>query len=177
MSFREGGREERIQADVIVMGVGVSPELGFEHDLPEAEEGGIRTDGSLRAAGEVWVAGDVASVEGTRIEHWRLAEQHGRVAALAMLGQEAKYESVPFFWTFHFGKRLGYLGHAGEWDEITIDGSAAALEFIAFYIKDGQVAAVLTCGRDRETAALAEAMRSKLTLASAREAIRVGCGG
>ena len=157
-----------IPADLVIFGVGVSPELGFEHDLPEAEKGGIKAGEDLRAADGVWVAGDIASVNGTRIEHWRLAEQHGQLAARRMLGNSAGYDSVPFFWTFHYGKRLGYLGHANEWDRITYDGAVEELNFLAYYVKDGKVAAVLSCGRDTDTAKLSEILRSKPTLEEAR---------
>ena len=183
VTVHAGGVEEMIPAELVIMGVGVEPELGFEHDLPLAPEGGgVRTDATLRAAGSVWVAGDIANVDGTRIEHWRLAEQHGRVAALAMLepaagtgmGHQVRYQGVPFFWTFHFGKRLGYLGQAKEWDEIVTDGQVEELDFLSFYVKDGLVKAFLSCGRDTQTAALAERMRASLTVAEAREAVAAG---
>ncbi len=171
--LRKDGQEEDIEADVILQGVGVSPDLGFKHDLPLAPEGGgIVADETLHAAGGVWVAGDIASVNGTRIEHWRLAQQHGQVAARSMLGKDARYEGVPFFWTFHFGKRLGYLGHAAEWDEIVLDGDAAALSFVAFFVKEGRVEAVCSCGRDHDTAKLAETLKGMPSLEQARAAIR-----
>jgi NADPH-dependent 2,4-dienoyl-CoA reductase/sulfur reductase-like enzyme/nitrite reductase/ring-hydroxylating ferredoxin subunit len=172
VSISEAEIDALVPGELVVMGVGVEPELGFEHDLPLAGEGGgIEVDASLRAAGRVWVAGDIANVGGTRIEHWRLAEQHGRAAALAMLGEPARYECVPFFWTFHFGKRLGYLGHAEEWDEIVTRGDVAGLEFVAVYVKGDRVKAVLSCGRDSETARLAELMRSEPRLEAALAAI------
>lgn len=158
-------------ADLVVLGVGVTPELSFSHDLPLSEKGGIAVGSDLRAAESVWVAGDIASVKGTRIEHWRLAEQHGQLAARQMLGSTKTYDSVPFFWTFHYDKRLGYLGHATDWDEIVYDGSVEKLTFIAYYVKDDRVAAVLSCGRDTETAMLAEVMKTQPTLAEARQAI------
>ena len=88
-----------------------------------------------------------------------------------MLGEEARFEGVPFFWTFHYGKRLGYLGHAEDWDEIVIDGDLAALEFVAFYGKKDRVRAALSCGRDSQTALLAELMRGELTVEAGRKAI------
>ncbi len=165
------GGGEKLPADLVILGVGVSPATQFEHDLPRGEDGSIAVDSSLRAAENVWVAGDIASVNGTRIEHWRVAEQHGVVAARGMLGENARYEGVPFFWTFHFGKRLGYLGHAKEWDDILVEGDLHALKFLAFYTKDGRVEAVLSCGRDTATAALAEVMRARPTLVEARSAV------
>ncbi len=160
-----------VPADLVVLGVGVSPELNFAHDLEVAEKGGIAVGPDLRAADGVWVAGDIASVDGTRIEHWRLAEQHGKLAAQQMLGSNKNYEGVPFFWTFHYDKRIGYLGHAIVWDEIIYDGSVEALTFIAYYMKDSKVAAVLSCGRDTDTATLAEIMKSRPTLAAAQRSI------
>jgi NADPH-dependent 2,4-dienoyl-CoA reductase/sulfur reductase-like enzyme/nitrite reductase/ring-hydroxylating ferredoxin subunit len=153
------GSEERIAADLVVMGVGVSPQLDFAHDLPMAEEGGgIRTDDTLRAAGTVWVAGDIANVNGRRIEHWRVAQQHARIAALAMMGRQLKYEGPPYFWTYHFGKRFGYLGHAEDWDSAVIKGDLKA-EFMVSYIKDGLVVAALNYGHESEMAALTQIVR------------------
>ena len=153
------GSEERIDADLVVMGVGVSPQLDFAHDLPMAEEGGgIKTDDTLRAAGMVWVAGDIANVNGKRIEHWRVAQQHGRIAALGMLGHQLKYGGAPYFWTYHFGKRFGYLGHTEDWDSTVIKGDLGA-EFLVTYIKDGVVAAALNYGHESEMAALTQVIR------------------
>ena len=165
----QGQPQEQLAADLVIFGVGVSPTLNFEHSLPLAEKSdGLATDATLRVVDGVYAAGDIANVNGTRIEHWRLAEQHGMLAAHNMLGFHENYTSVPFFWTFHFGKRFGYLGHANDWDEIVYDGDVESLSFLAFYLKDNKVAAVLSCGRDHDTASLAEPMRESLSLADLR---------
>jgi NAD(P)H-nitrite reductase large subunit len=135
-----------------------------EHDLPIAEDGGICVDESLRAANRIWVAGDIATVRGTRIEHWRLAQQHGMVATRQMMGSPHCFNGVPFFWTLHFGKELNYLGHADEWDKIVYHGNVKKLNFLAFYVKEGRVLAVLSCGKEQETAMLSEMMRNHLTI-------------
>lgn len=164
---RRGYRD--IPGDVVIQGVGVSPELGFSHDLPLAKDGSVATDRTLRARRQVWVAGDVANVDGTRIEHWRVAEQHGMFAARRMLGANSKFDGVPFFWTAQFDKQISYLGHADSWDEIVYDGSVPRFKFLAFFVKDGRVAAVASCGRDSETALLAELMRGRLTVSQIRK--------
>jgi NAD(P)H-nitrite reductase large subunit len=166
------GSKKSIPADFVLMGVGIAPNLHFEHDLPIAEDGGIRVDESLRAANRVWVAGDIATVRGMRIEHWRLAQQHGMVAARQMVGSRHGFNGVPFFWTLHFGKELHYLGHAEEWDEIVYHGNVKHLDFLAFYVKDGRVLAVLSCGKEQETAMLSEMMRNHLTIRSVRSWLR-----
>ena len=82
-----------------------------------------------------------------RVEHWRVAQQHGRVAALNMLGRGVSYDAVPVFWTIQYLKRLDYVGHASEWDEIALHGDLRKPEFIAYYVKDGYVAAQKADGK------------------------------
>ena len=168
---------DRLPADVVILAVGVAPVVDYAPDLPHAEKGGLALGPDLRVAPQVWAAGDIAAVDGTRIEHWRLAEQHGRTAAEAMLasvsgnahGHAQSFAGVPFFWTFHFGKRLDYAGHAETWDSIVYDGDPLQLDFLAYYVKDDKVAAVLGCGRDTAMAALMEPLREPLTLQQARQ--------
>jgi apoptosis-inducing factor 3 len=118
-------------------------------------------DRHLRVAGRLFAAGDLAAFpllgdgEPIRVEHWRVAQQQGRIAALGMLGREASFDAVPYFWTIHFLKRLDYVGHAAEWDEIIVDGDLSKPEFIALYVKDGRVDAVIGWDRD---AAIARAI-------------------
>jgi NADPH-dependent 2,4-dienoyl-CoA reductase/sulfur reductase-like enzyme len=131
----------------------------------------------MRAAPGIYAAGDIArfplprSAETVRIEHWRVAQQHARVAAANMAGVEERYVGVPFFWTYHFGKNLEYLGHASQHDDVVIDGDLDAQDFIAYLLHEGQVAAVVACQREAATARLAEAMRASLTLDEARRAV------
>ncbi len=166
----------QIPADLVILAIGVEPITDYAPDLPTGRKGGFAVGRNLRLAPNVWCAGDIASVDGTRIEHWRLAEQHGRIAAEAMFayatgnahGPAYPFTGVPFFWTFHFGKRLGYAGHADAWDQIVLEGDAKALNFLAYYVEDGTVAAVLGCGRDTALAALMEPLREPLTLERAQ---------
>jgi NADPH-dependent 2,4-dienoyl-CoA reductase/sulfur reductase-like enzyme len=98
----------------------------------------------------VWAAGDVARFHEAhtgrevRIEHWRLAEQHGRAAARSMSGRGEPFRGVPFFWTQHFGLRLGFVGWARGWEEIVVTGDLQAREFTAFYAAQGRLLAA--CG-------------------------------
>ena len=162
----------QIDGDLVILGVGVEPSLKFEHDLPLAAEGGVLTDDSLRAKDNVWVAGDIANIAGLRIEHWRVAQQHGMHAAKQMLGQTMPFRNVPFFWTYHFDKTIKYLGHAHEWDAIAIIGDARRLNFIALLSRRDKLIALVSCNRDEETALLAELMRKPLSAEQARAAIQ-----
>ena len=153
---------EVIPADLVVVGFGVAPNTAYAEALDRSEDGGITVDTHLRAAEHLYAAGDIASFphrgDGApiRVEHWRVAEQQGRVAALNMLGQPTAYDAVPYFWTIQYRKRLDYLGHATDWDDLVIHGDLEAREFLAYYVKDGRVAAVAGMGRDTDTAALIE---------------------
>lgn len=167
---------EHVAADLVLLGTGVAPATGFIEGLPLQKDGGVIVNAGMQAAPGLYAAGDIAAFslhenqEPLRVEHWRVAQQHARVAAENMCGARHRYVGVPYFWTYHFGKRLEYLGHASEHDEVMIDGDLDAQAFIAYLMKDGHVAAAIACDREAPAARLAEAMRATLTLAQARSA-------
>ncbi len=156
---------ERLNADLVVVGIGVQPATEFLQLKLNPEDGSVPVDEYLRVSEGVYAAGDVASFpdwrtgEYTRIEHWRLAAQHGRVAAHNMVGQAVKFAGVPIFWTMQFKFPLRYVGHAEEWDEIIFDGDPQKREFMAFYVKGDRVLAVAASQRDTQMAAVSELMR------------------
>ena len=169
----------RLDADLVVVGLGVSPATDILKGVTNREDGGVLVDARLRAANGLYAAGDIAAFplrgdgEPVRVEHWRVAEQHGRVAALNMLGGSVAYDAVPYFWTIHFMKRLDYVGHAERWDEVVLDGDLEEPRFIAFYIQDGRVAALAGWGQDRQMAAALGLMaeQRRWTMTELREAL------
>ncbi|WP_027798582.1 FAD-dependent oxidoreductase [Paraburkholderia dilworthii] len=178
----EGG--EHIAADVVLLGTGVAPATGFIEGLPLHKDGGVIVNAGMQAAPGLYAAGDIAvfplreNEEPLRIEHWRVAQQHARIAAENMCGARNRYSGVPFFWTYYFGKTFEYLGHASEWDELLVDGDLDRHEFAALYVKNDEVLAVLACERDAQTARLIDAMRrGPLTRADALQIVgRESCG-
>ncbi len=150
--LKDGGD---IEADLVVIGVGVRPRVAL------AEAAGIATDRGILVSDRletrvpgIYAAGDVASWpdpmtgERQRIEHWVLAERHGQAVARNMLGANRPFRDVPFFWSAHYGTSIRYAGHAGSWDAIEIDGDIAAGDGAAYYRKDGRILAIATVGRD-----------------------------
>jgi NADPH-dependent 2,4-dienoyl-CoA reductase/sulfur reductase-like enzyme/nitrite reductase/ring-hydroxylating ferredoxin subunit len=149
------GRVERVRlesgvvlpADLVVAGLGIAPATGFLPPDALRRDHGIDVDTQLRLADGLYAAGDIAAfplygtADRVRVEHWRVAEQQGRLAALNMLGQAVDYTAVPYFWTIHYMKRLDYVGHAERWDEVVIDGDLHEPNFIAFYVYTGVVRA------------------------------------
>jgi apoptosis-inducing factor 3 len=153
---------ERIPVDIVVVGFGITPATAYAKGLPRDEDGGIPVDASLRVAEGLYAAGDIAHFphrgDGApiRVEHWRVAEQHGRIAALNMLGHGLRYDAVPVFWTIQYLKRLDYVGHAADWEQVIVHGDLGKRQFIAYYVKDGHVAAAAGLDRDRDMAAMIE---------------------
>ena len=151
---------EEIGADLVVAGLGIAPATGFLDRGMVNDDGGVNVDANLAAGEGVYAAGDVARFpyggEGDRIrvEHWRVAQQQGRVAALNMLGKPARFTATPVFWTIQYMKRVDYIGHAKAWDEVIVHGDIRKPEFLAYYVKDGVVAAAAGMDRDKDTAAL-----------------------
>lgn len=151
----ENGRT--LKTDLVVVGIGVKPATQYLSGLTTADDGGIPVDDQLRAAEDVYVAGDIAQFpyrgQSTRIEHWRVACQQGRVAGYNMAGRSETYRSVPFFWTAQQGTNFRYLGHVKDFDDVIYEGSVEDQEFMAYYLKDGKVGAILGVSRDQAMAA------------------------
>lgn len=181
------GRVERVRlksgkvlpAEVVVAGLGIVPAADLLAGVERRKDGGLDVDARLQVTAGLYAAGDIAAFplygdgERIRVEHWRVAQQHGRVAARNMLGHGVPYVAVPYFWTIHFLKRLDYVGHAATWDEVVIDGDIEKPDFCVFYVEAGTVKAVAGWGRDQQMALAIALMteRRTWTVADLRRAL------
>jgi NADPH-dependent 2,4-dienoyl-CoA reductase/sulfur reductase-like enzyme/nitrite reductase/ring-hydroxylating ferredoxin subunit len=165
----------RLSADLVLAGVGVQPATQAFASLPREEDQSLRVDDGMRVSEGLWAIGDIATfpLNGLpqRIEHWRLAQQHARIAAANMLGGEEHYLDVPFFWTWHFGKNYDYLGHAEHWDEVEFLGEPEHPPFIGLFGRKGVLVAAVACEKERAMALLAERMKQPLPMEEARTLI------
>jgi NADPH-dependent 2,4-dienoyl-CoA reductase/sulfur reductase-like enzyme/nitrite reductase/ring-hydroxylating ferredoxin subunit len=156
---------ECIETDMVIVGAGVRPVTHFLEGVELDTAGAVVVDSRLKAADGLYAAGDIVSFpdprtgERVRIEHWRTAQQQGRTAARNMIGRDAAFDGVPFFWTRQFDAGLLYVGRATSWDEIIYRGEVSSQDFLAFYVKGERVLAVAGMNRDREMAAAEELMR------------------
>jgi NADPH-dependent 2,4-dienoyl-CoA reductase/sulfur reductase-like enzyme len=143
----DGG--DGLAADVGVGAVGVVPEVALAEAAGIGLLNGILTDAALRtSAPGIFAAGDVANAlhpftgEHHRSEHWSNALNGGKVAAKAMLGQDAALDAVPYFYTDQFDVSMEYSGFPGRAaGPPVIRGSLEAKEFVAFWQHDGRVVA------------------------------------
>lgn len=142
-----------LQADLVVVGVGVQPNVGLLADgafLSDAPGGGIAVDERLRTAEpSILAAGDVANARhatlghSLRVEHWDNAIRQGKLAAASILDLPDRYDWQPYFYTDQFDLGMEYVGHADPGDDVTLRGDLAGGEFIAFWTRDGVVTAAM----------------------------------
>ena len=168
-----------IECDFVVIGAGVTPDIALAERAGLDTASGILVDRYLESSAPgVFAAGDVAEYDSVlhdrrlRIEHWDVAFNQGKYAALNMLGRRQEYDVVPYFWSdLADWCSMEYIGPASDWDEIWIRGSLDESRFTAFYVHGGRLAAALTVGRSDDLAAAAGLLKDKTDISGMRARI------
>jgi 3-phenylpropionate/trans-cinnamate dioxygenase ferredoxin reductase component len=137
-----------LECDFAVVGVGVAPRIALAEEAGIAVGDGILVSQRLETSvAGVFAAGDVANAyhplsgRKLRVEHWANALNQPATAARAMLGKEASYDRLPYFFSDQYDVGMEYTGHATEWDEVVFRGDAETREFVAFWMSEGRVLA------------------------------------
>ena len=139
-----------IKADVVIAGIGITPNVQLAEVAGLKVGNGIVADARLRTSDpDIYVAGDVANAyhpllgKHIRVEHWYNALHQPQTAAKAMLGQDAAYDRVPYFYTDQYDLSMEYAGYVepGGYDQVVFRGDVRRREFIAFWLGGGRVLA------------------------------------
>jgi 3-phenylpropionate/trans-cinnamate dioxygenase ferredoxin reductase component len=164
----EGGRE--LSADMVVVGIGVSPEIMLARSagLELAESGGIVCSQTLEtSAPGVYAAGDACDYDSVihgrrmRVEHWEHARAQGSYLGRLIAGEQKPFDEIPYFWSdLADWATLESVGPPGPSDREVVRGSIDGGEFTIFYLDDGRMAGALTVGRSDDLEAARELMRS-----------------
>jgi 3-phenylpropionate/trans-cinnamate dioxygenase ferredoxin reductase subunit len=168
-----------IECDAVIVGAGVRPDAMLAQRSGLDVDGGIVCDAKLRTSAEgIYAAGDCCSydsvIHGRRlhVEHWDVAMQQGMHAARNMLGEDADYEVVPYFFSdLADWAGLEYVGPAHEWDEEIWRGDRDGGAFSVWYLKDGRVAGALSVDRPEDLAEARRLLVDHVDVSGAREQI------
>jgi 3-phenylpropionate/trans-cinnamate dioxygenase ferredoxin reductase subunit len=144
-----------LECAYVVIGAGVLPEVTLARSagLELGDAGGVGCSAGLESSAPgVYAAGDICEYDSPihgrpmRIEHWDVAFNQGKTAALNMLGRGVQHDVVPYFFSdLADWASMEYLGPGSG--EAVIRGSLDEGEFSAFYLDDGRVTAALAVGR------------------------------
>jgi 3-phenylpropionate/trans-cinnamate dioxygenase ferredoxin reductase component len=152
----KAGRE--LDADAVVLGTGAIPDVMLARGagLELGHSGGVAVNSRLETGVPgIYAAGDMAEYESVvhggrrmRIEHWDVAFNQGKTAALSMLGRDQPHDVVPYFFSdLSDWASLEYVGPAFEWDRELVRGSLDSGEFSIWYLQDGRLAGALSINR------------------------------
>ena len=151
------GSGDRIDADVVVIGIGIVPNMEFAAEAGitvgngiTADEFGVTSDPDVFAVGDVAFHFNPILKRHVRLESWANAQNGGIAVARNMVADRAPYIDVPWFWTDQFGANIQIAGAPEGWDRIVTRGSLEGGKFIAFAMKGAKVvgASVVNLGRE-----------------------------
>ena len=175
-----------IDADVVVVGVGVFPETRWLEDSGLTLDDGVVCDATCRAAPDVVAAGDVSRwpnplYDGQlmRLEHWTNATEQGVHAARALLAGDGAepFAPVPFVWSDQYDVKIQTVGMVGADDDIEIvHGSLEERRFVALFGRAGRLVGSLGFSRPRQVMQYRRMIEERAPYQAALDHARVADG-
>jgi NADPH-dependent 2,4-dienoyl-CoA reductase/sulfur reductase-like enzyme/predicted acylesterase/phospholipase RssA len=161
-----------IDCDLVVLGAGITPSIGFLHGSGIALGDGILVNQQLQSSDpDIYAAGDVASVYDPaigrhhRVEHWDSAIKQARVAARNMLGQRRIHNELSYFFFDVFDLSFEVLQPSVDASEKIVRGNLANRSYALFYLKDDIPRGLISIGRPpQETRATEALIRYRVNL-------------
>jgi 3-phenylpropionate/trans-cinnamate dioxygenase ferredoxin reductase subunit len=140
--------EELFPADLVVVGIGAEPNVELAKAAGLDVDNGVLVDDRLRAGDHVYAIGDVANAEHAslgrlRVEHWDNAIRQGQLAGHVLLGEDARYDWQPYFFTDQYDLGMEYVGRGSADDQVVVRGDEESGEFVVFWLRDGAVTAAM----------------------------------
>ena len=149
----------QIDADMVVLGVGIDPADALARQAGIATDNGIIVDAHCRTSvTEVYAAGDVANQPNlylggrVRLENVQNAQNQGAAAAEAILGSTTAFEELPYFWTEQFDLNVQAAGNTLHADQAVLRGTLESRAFSVFYLSQGKVQGALTVNHPKDMA-------------------------
>ncbi|MCA7971907.1 FAD-dependent oxidoreductase [Burkholderia sp. AU39826] len=150
-----------VPADIVVVGIGVVPNVELAQAAGLDVDNGIRVDAGCRtadaaifAAGEVTMHFNPLLGRHVRIESWQVAENQPAVAAANLLGADERYAELPWLWSDQYDCNLQMLGLFGGERTIVVRGDPASGPFTVFGLgDDGRIVAVAAANLGRDIGA------------------------
>jgi 3-phenylpropionate/trans-cinnamate dioxygenase ferredoxin reductase subunit len=158
-----------LEADVIVVGIGVTPNVELARSCGLNVDNGVLVDRHLVSSdNDILAAGDVANAyhpllrRQLRVEHWANALHQPAIAAQTMLGHPASYDRLPYFFTDQYDLGMEYTGYTDPdgHDDVVIRGDTTTREFIAFWLNNDRLTAAMNVNMWDVTEPIRELIRS-----------------
>ena len=158
-----------LPAEVVLLGIGVKPDLTLAQTAGVAIDAGVVVNEYLETSvPRIYAAGDIArypdkrSGRHVRIEHWVVAQRQGMTAACNVLGLQQPFVNVPFFWTQQYDTSVSYVGHAPDYTHIQVDGVPESGDCSASFMNNNELLAYVSIGRDYQSLEVESELRSAL---------------
>ena len=160
----------RLDADVVVVGIGIDPDVDLARASGIDVDDGIVVDAfNATSMPNVYAAGDVTHhktrhmAAAGRLEHWRYAQSHGEAAARSMLGRGEAFDELPWFWTDQYDHHVEGCGLPRASDEVVVRGELGAGAATAFYLREGRLVGATSLDRPNDVRAAMRLIARGLT--------------